>query len=190
MSAPTIDHRGPEFAELGLEILEAIKSVFSTTRPVVIYPASGTGAWEAAVVDTLNPGDKVLCFETAPSRRCGRSQPGSSASRWTHDEWGVDVTVAGSQKGHMLPPGFSFNAISEKALAASKLSKYDTDKIRAVIIDRYNMSPGRSRRARRKDLPDRAPGFNDMMLAGTLADVQMGLVVTGAPIDTTRSTRR
>jgi aspartate aminotransferase-like enzyme len=77
---------------------------------------------------------------------------------------GVDVTLAGSQKALMLPPCLSFNAISEKALAASKLSKYDTDKIRAVILDRDNMSPGRSRRARRKDLPDRAPGFNDMMI--------------------------
>jgi alanine-glyoxylate transaminase/serine-glyoxylate transaminase/serine-pyruvate transaminase len=64
MAAPTIDHRGPEFAALGLHVLEAVKPVFGTTGPVVIYPASGTGAWKAALVDTLSPGDKVLCFET------------------------------------------------------------------------------------------------------------------------------
>ncbi|MCZ2838190.1 pyridoxal-phosphate-dependent aminotransferase family protein [Modestobacter sp. VKM Ac-2985] len=195
MAAPTIDHRGPEFAALGLEVLEAVKPVFGTTQPVVIYPASGTGAWEAALTNTLSPGDKVLAFETGHfatlwqdmATRLGLevefvpgdwrhgADPAAAQERlaadtgheikavmvvhnetstgvtsrvpevrqaidaaehpalllvdtisslgsidYRHDEWGVDVTVAGSQKGLMLPPGLSFNAVSEKALQASK----------------------------------------------------------------------
>ena len=195
MSAPTIDHRGPEFAALGLELLRDVKPVFGTTNPVIMYPATGTGAWEAALVNTLNPGDKVLCFETghfstlwqAMARGFGLevdfvpgdwrhgASPEVVAEKLTadtahtikavcvvhnetstgvtsrvadvraaidaaghpalllvdtisslgsidyrHDEWGVDVTVAGSQKGLMLPPGLSFNAVSDKALEASK----------------------------------------------------------------------
>jgi len=195
MAAPTIDHRGPEFAALGLEVLEAVKPVFGTTQPVVIYPASGTGAWEAALTNTLSPGDKVLAFETGHfatlwqdmATRLGLqvefvpgdwrhgADPQAAQERlaadtgheikavmvvhnetstgvasrvpdvrqaidaaghpalllvdtisslgsidYRHDEWGVDVTVAGSQKGLMLPPGLSFNAVSDKALQASK----------------------------------------------------------------------
>jgi len=194
---PTIDHRGPEFQRLGLKILEAIKPVFGTSNPVIIYPASGTGAWEAALVNTLNPGDTVLMAETGhfatlwkklaeklglkPEFIAGNWRRGVDASQiedrlrkdtghvikavcvvhnetstgvtsniaavraamdaaqhpallmvdtissmgsveFRHDEWGVDVTVAGSQKGLMLPPGLSFNAISDKAIAASKTS--------------------------------------------------------------------
>jgi alanine-glyoxylate transaminase/serine-glyoxylate transaminase/serine-pyruvate transaminase len=192
---PTIDHRGPEFAVLGKEVLEGLKQIFKTTAHVVIYPASGTGAWEAALVNTLSPGDKVLMYETGHfatlwqklSLRLGL-QPEFIAGDWRHgvdpdviekhlradsqhaikavcvvhnetatgvtsriaeirkaidgarhpalllvdtisslasidyrhDEWGVDVTVAGSQKGLMLPPGLSFNAISDKALHTAK----------------------------------------------------------------------
>ncbi len=195
MDQPTIDHRGPEFARLTLEILDGLKEVFRTAAPVVIYPASGTGAWEAALVNTLSPGDRVLMFETghfatlwrAMAERLGlvvEFVPGDWRSGidpalveaklaedrayafkavlvvhnetstgvtsridairqaidlaghpalfmvdtisslasidYRHAEWGVDVTVAGSQKGLMLPPGLSFNAVSDKALAASK----------------------------------------------------------------------
>jgi len=195
---PTIDHRGPEFAELGLEVLEGLKPVFGTTQPVIIYPASGTGAWEAAMVNTLSPGDRVLMFETGQfaalwrrlAERLGLEvdyvegdwrhgvDPAQLEARlaedrshsikavcavhnetstgvtsdiaalrkamdatdhpalllvdtisslgstdYRHDDWGVDVTVAGSQKGMMLPPGLSFNAISKKALAASERAK-------------------------------------------------------------------
>jgi alanine-glyoxylate transaminase/serine-glyoxylate transaminase/serine-pyruvate transaminase len=88
MSYPTIDHRGPEFGELGLKVLDGIKKIFKTQQPVVIYPASGTGAWEAALSNTLSPGDHVLMFETATSRRYGKrwrtslgSSPSSSACR-------------------------------------------------------------------------------------------------------------
>ncbi len=191
----TIDHRGPGFHDLAIEVLEGLKPVFKTERPVVIYPASGTGAWEAALVNTLSPGDKVLICETGHfstlwSKLASRigldvevipgdwrrgADPQAVARRladdrghaikavcivhnetstgvtsriadlrrsiddaghpalfmvdtisslasidYRHDDWGVDVTVAGSQKGLMLPPGLSFNAISEKALAASK----------------------------------------------------------------------
>ena len=195
---PTIDHRGPEFARLTLEILDGLKAVFQTEGPVIIYPASGTGAWEAALVNTLSPGDRVLMFETGhfatlwralaeklsivvdfvpgdwrsgvdpavveaklaedrahaikgvlvvhnetstgvtsripPIRRAidraahpallmvdSISSLGSVDYR--HAEWGVDVTVAGSQKGLMLPPGLSFNAVSEKAIAASRSAR-------------------------------------------------------------------
>ncbi len=195
MDMPTIDHRGPEFAELTFEILDGLKKVFKTSADVVVYPASGTGAWEAALVNTLSPGDRVLMFETGQFATLWRniaSEIGlevdfvtgdwrrgadpaevearlaadsektikavmvvhnetstGAASRigeiraaidhvghpalfmvdvisslgsidYRHDEWGVDVTVAGSQKGLMLPPGLSFNAISAKALEASK----------------------------------------------------------------------
>jgi alanine-glyoxylate transaminase/serine-glyoxylate transaminase/serine-pyruvate transaminase len=194
LAMPTIDHRGPEFQRLGMEVLEGLKAVFRTAGPVVIYPASGTGAWEAALVNTLSPGDRVLMVETGHfatlwlemARRLGLdpeviptdwrhgADPAAIEARlaedrahgieavcvvhnetstgvtsdvagvrramnstghpalllvdtisslasidYRHDAWGVDVTVAGSQKGLMLPPGLSFNAVSEKALAAA-----------------------------------------------------------------------
>ena len=192
---PTMDHRGPEFGDLGKTVLEGLRRVFKTRGHVVIYPASGTGAWEAALVNTLSPGDAVLMCETGhfatlwrkmalklglkPEFLPGDWRSGADpraiekrlredrdrriravcvvhnetstgvASRiaelrkaidaashpalfivdtisslasidYRHDEWGVDVTVAGSQKGLMLPPGLSFNALSDKALAAAK----------------------------------------------------------------------
>ena len=194
----TVDHRGPEFQEMSKEVLEGLKRVFRTRNPVVIFPASGTGAWEAALVNTLSPGDRVLMFETGhfatlwlsmakrlgldpvfvpgdwrhgvdPAQveaklaedkgkhikavmavhnetstgvtsRIGEVRKAIDRARhpalfmvdtisslasidYRHDEWGVDVTVAGSQKGLMLPPGLSFNAVSDKALAASKSAK-------------------------------------------------------------------
>ncbi|MES2564285.1 MAG: aminotransferase class V-fold PLP-dependent enzyme [Pseudomonadota bacterium] len=198
IDSATIDHRGPEFQRLGQEVLSGLKAVFKTQSPVIIFPASGTGAWEAALVNTLSPGDRVLMYETGHfatlwdgmARRLG-IQPEFVRSDWRHgadpkaiearliadrgreikavcvvhnetstgvtsriaevrkaidrsnhpallmvdtisslgsidyrhDEWGVDVTVAGSQKGLMLPPGLSFNAVSDKALAASKSAK-------------------------------------------------------------------
>jgi alanine-glyoxylate transaminase/serine-glyoxylate transaminase/serine-pyruvate transaminase len=198
IARPTIDHRGPEFAELGLDVLQRIKPVFGTSGPVVIYPASGTGAWEAALVNTLSPGDRVLAFETGqfatlwrgmaeklgltvdfvpgdwrrgvdpevvaerlaeddahtiaavmvvhnetstgvtsriPEIRAAIDDAGHPALLlvdtisslasidYRHEEWGVDVTVSGSQKGLMLPPGLSFNAVSEKALAAAERAR-------------------------------------------------------------------
>ena len=195
---PVIDHRSPEFAKVGVEVLEGLRPIFQTRGSVVIYPGSGTGAWEAAIVNTLSPGDRVLMFETGHFSQLWRqvaenfgvqveylpgnwrhgAVPSEIEARlaadkdrsfkavllvhsetstgvtsriseiraamdrahhpallmvdaisslgsldFRHDEWGVDVTVAGSQKGMMLPPGLSFNAISEKALAASKTAK-------------------------------------------------------------------
>ena len=199
MSYPTIDHRGPEFAVLGLKVLADMKNIFQTRQPVIIYPASGTGAWEAALVNTLCPGDHVLMYETGHfaalwqklAARLGlktevMSTPGDDIWRhgvqasliearlkadtqhsikavcvvhnetstgvtsniaavrkamdaanhpalllvdtisglacadYRHDDWGVDVSISGSQKGLMLPPGISFNAVSSKALEASK----------------------------------------------------------------------
>ena len=192
---PTIDHRGPDFQRLGLKVLHDIRKVFQTEQPVVIYPASGTGAWEAALVNTLSPGDRVLMYETGHFASLwkkmadklglraefltGDWRSGVEAARihealaqdhaheiravcvvhnetstgvtsdvaavrraidaaghpalllvdtisslgsvdYRHDEWGVDVTVAGSQKGLMLPPGLSFNAVSAKAIEASR----------------------------------------------------------------------
>ena len=198
MDRPVIDHRGPEFAKLSLEVLEGLRAVFQTTSPVVIYPASGTGAWEASIVNTLSPGDRVLMFETGQFAHLWRqvaerlglqveyvpgnwrrgADPAEVEARlaadqdhafkavmvvhnetstgvtsriaeirramnrashpallivdtisslgsmdYRHDEWEVDVTVAGSQKGLMLPPGMSFNAISDKALVANLSAK-------------------------------------------------------------------
>ncbi len=349
MAAPTIDHRGPDFAELGLHLLEAVKPVFGTTQPVVMYPASGTGAWEAALVNTLSPGDRVLCFETGHfstlwTEMAGKlglqvdqvpgdwrhgASPGAACERlaadtghvikavmvvhnetstgvtsrvaeiraamdevghpalllvdtisslgsidYRHDEWGVDVTVAGSQKGLMLPPGLSFNAVSQKALAASESARlarsywdwrpilaankngfwpytpttnllyglkealrmldaeglpnvyarhqrhaeatraavrawglevlcaderehsgsltavlvpegHDADKTREVILDRYDMSlgTGLTKLAGRVFRIGHLGHFNDLTLAGTLAGVQMGLVLAGVPVD-------
>ncbi|RZJ24131.1 MAG: aminotransferase class V-fold PLP-dependent enzyme [Haliea sp.] len=202
MSLPTIDHRGPEFGELGKRVLSGIQQIFQTRHPVIIYPASGTGAWEAALANVLSPGDQVLMYETGhfaslwikmatrlgleadvvglpgvegwrkgvqasmieeklkadrghaikavcvvhnetstgvtsniaavrraidaakhPALLLVDSISGLASAEYKHDEWGVDVTVSGSQKGLMLPPGISFNALSPKAIAASKTAK-------------------------------------------------------------------
>ncbi len=199
LAKPTIDHRGPDFGELGKEVLGGIKRIFQTEHPVVIYPASGTGAWEAALVNTLSPGDKVLMVETGQFATLWRemalklglkpefiegdwrqavipeqveaklradtnreykavcvvhnetstgatsriqevrqaidaaghpalfmvdSISGLASMDFRHDEWGVDLTVSGSQKGLMLPPGISFNALSPRALEAKKTAGY------------------------------------------------------------------
>lgn len=205
-SLPTIDHRGPEFGALGLKVLAGLKQVFQTVHPVVVYPASGTGAWEAALANVCSPGDRLLMVETGhfatlwkkmaerlglapeflalpgtctetglplawrhgvPADRIAErlkadtghaikavcvvhnetstgvtsdiaavrraidaaghpallmvdTISGLASADYRHDAWGVDVTVSGSQKGLMLPPGISFNALSPKALAAAK----------------------------------------------------------------------
>ena len=198
MDMPVIDHRGPEFKALGLKVLSGIKTIFKTASPVFIYPSSGTGAWEAALVNSLSPGDTVLMYETGHFATLWKTmasklglQPHFIASDWRsgadanaieallredkahaikavcvvhnetstgatsridkvrraldaaghpallmvdtisslasidyrHDEWGVDVTVGGAQKGLMLPPGLGFNAVSDKARAAAKAAK-------------------------------------------------------------------
>jgi alanine-glyoxylate transaminase/serine-glyoxylate transaminase/serine-pyruvate transaminase len=202
MSLPTIDHRGPEFGALGQRVLRGIQQVFQTKHPVVIYPASGTGAWEAALANTMSPGDHVLMYETGhfatlwqkmatrlgletefiglpgvegwrrgvqahlieerlkadkshairavcvvhnetstgatsdilavrraidaaghPALLMVDSISGLASAEYRHDAWGVDVTISGSQKGLMLPPGISFNALSPKALEASRQAK-------------------------------------------------------------------
>ena len=345
MAQATIDHRSAEFAELAREVLDGLKAVFKTSSAVVIFPASGSGAWEAALVNTLSPGDKVLAFENGEfarlwaevAQRLGlnvevvlcdwrrgvdpavvesrlRADPDVRAvlvvhnetstgvtSRLQeirraidaaghralllvdavsslaaidvrHDEWGIDVTLSGSQKGLMLQPGLSFNAISEKALAASRAARlprsywswqpmlasnqagffpytpstnllyglrealrmlaeegltnvfarhrrlaeaaraavcawgleiaceradeqssvvttvmmpdgHDSDRMRATAADRFNLSLGaglgrlKGKAFRIGHLGD----FNDLMLAGTLAGVEMTLVVNGVP---------
>jgi alanine-glyoxylate transaminase/serine-glyoxylate transaminase/serine-pyruvate transaminase len=344
---PTIDHRGPEFGDLGKVVLAGMKRVFQTGADVVIYPASGTGAWEAALVNTLSPGDRVLMAETGQfatlwrklAERLGLAVeflPGDwrhgadpaaierrlAADRehairavcvvhnetstgvtsriadvraaidraqhpalfmvdtisslasidYRHDEWGVDVTVGGSQKGLMLPPGLSFNAISAKALAASKGAKlprsywdwgemlavngkgyfpytpatnllyglaealdmlfeeglpnvfarhrrhaeatrravrawnldilcaepaeysasltaivmpegHDADAFRRVVLDRFDLSLGQGlgKVAGKVFRIGHLGWFNDLMLCGTLAGVEMGLAAAGVP---------
>ncbi|MBR0642846.1 pyridoxal-phosphate-dependent aminotransferase family protein [Plastoroseomonas hellenica] len=195
---PTMDHRGPDFGLLGKQVLAKIQTIFKTAQPVVIFPASGTGAWEAALCNTLSPGDRVLMCETGwfahlwqemagrlgivtdlvktdwrrgadveqiaerlaadkahaikavavvhnetstgatsriaevrraiddakhPALLLVDTISGLASVDYRHDEWGVDVTVSGSQKGLMLPPGLSFNAVSQKALKASEGAK-------------------------------------------------------------------
>ena len=198
MHQPVMDHRSAEFSRLGSEVLEKLRPIFQTSGPVILYPGSGTGAWEAAIVNTLSPGDRVLMFETGHFSNLWRQvaerfgiqveyvpgnwRRGASAEEaavrldadrshtfkavmvvhnetstgvtscipeirhamaqarhpallmvdtisslgsmdYRHDEWEVDVSVAGSQKGLMMPPGLSFNAISERALAANKTAR-------------------------------------------------------------------
>ena len=347
ISAPTIDHRGGAFGRFSSELLADVREVFQTSSPVVIYPSSGTGAWEAALVNTLSPGDSVLMFEVGQfstlwadlARRLGlnvrfvegdwRSGPTASeveriltedtghtikavgvvhnetatgiatniaevrkamdraghpallmvdaisslgSMDFRHDEWGVDVTIAGSQKGLMLPPGLGLNAIGEKAMAANKTARlpraywdwqpmlaqnksgffpytpatnllyglreslamireegrenvfarhdrhaestrravrawglevvsrdpsqysstvtavlmpagYSADEFRGIVLDRFNMSLG-SGLGKVNDKVFRIGhlgDFNDLMLAGTLCGVEMGLAVAGVP---------
>ena len=228
MSLPTIDHRGPEFGALGKKVLAGLGEVFQTRHPVVVYPSSGTGAWEAALANTMSPGDAVLMYETghfatlwqkmalrlglrpeflawagddlvlpqAPGWRRGvqaeeieqrlrrdtahelkavcvvhnetstgvtsdiaavrraidaAKHPallmvdtisGLASADYRHDEWGVDVAIAGSQKGLMLPPGISFNALSPRAMEAAKHAKlprsfWAWDEIVAMNADGY-----------------------------------------------------
>jgi alanine-glyoxylate transaminase/serine-glyoxylate transaminase/serine-pyruvate transaminase len=347
MDLPTIDHRGPEFAKLTLSILKDLKPVFKTTGDIIIFPSSGTGAWEASLVNTLSPGDRVLMFETGqfavqwhrmaknlglnaevvagdwrhgadpaqlekllkedrgheikavavvhnetstgvtsriPELRKAIDRAGHPALfmvdtisslasiDYRHDEWGVDVTVAGSQKGLMLPPGIAFNAIGPKARTAAKSARFpksywnwedilaankagffpytpatnilyglrealrmlheegletvfarharlaeatrraarawgleilclnseeysnsltallmpeghNADNLRKVILERYDMSLGtglgklQGKVFRIGHLGD----FNELMLAGTLCGVEMGLMVAGVP---------
>lgn len=349
ISYPTIDHRGPEFARLGREVLEGVQKVFQTTGAVVVYPSSGTGAWEAALVNTLSPGDRVLMFETGhfavlwrevalrfglevdfvPTDWRRGADPAIVESKlvedtrraikavaivhnetstgvtsriaeirqamnraghpalllvdtisslgsidYRHDAWGVDVTVACSQKGLMLPPGLGLTAIGEKALQAAKTARlpraywdwapmlrdnaggffpytpatnllyglrealqmlfeekldnvfarharhaeatrravrawgletvcqqpaehsnaltgvmmpegHDADRLRSLILERYNLSLGtglgklKGKIFRIGHLGD----FNDLMLAGTLCGVEMGLAADGVPFN-------
>jgi alanine-glyoxylate transaminase/serine-glyoxylate transaminase/serine-pyruvate transaminase len=342
-----MDHRGAEFSKLASEVLETLRPIFGTSGPVILYPASGTGAWEAAIVNTLSPGDRVLMFETGHFSNLWRQMaerfgiqveyvPGNwrrgastedVASRldadqshalkavmvvhnetstgvtsriaeirramdqarhpallmvdtisslgsidYRHDEWGVDVTVAGSQKGLMMPPGLSFNAISEKALAASHTARlprsywdwqdmltpnragffpytpattllyglrealvmlqeeglsnvflrhdhhaeatrtavrtwgleivcenpreysssltavfmpegHNADQLRKVILDAFDMSlgSGLSKLAGKVFRIGHLGSFNDLMLAGTLSGIEMGLQLAGVP---------
>ncbi|MEX2450062.1 MAG: aminotransferase class V-fold PLP-dependent enzyme [Rhodospirillales bacterium] len=343
----TIDHRGDEFGELATSLLERLKPLFKTKSPVIIYPSSGTGAWEASLVNTLSPGDRIVMYETGQFATLWRDvavnlgldvdfiagdwHGGVDATAietklkedkskiikavcvvhnetstgvasdikavrramdaaehpallmvdtisslgsldYRHDDWGVDVTVAGSQKGMMLPPGLGFNAVSEKALNAAKTSNlpksywqwepmlklnaggffpytpatnllygldaalsmleeeglenvfarharfgeatrravrawgleivcgnpaeysnvltavclpagHDADAFRKVVLDRFNMSLGnglgklQGKVFRIGHLGD----FNDLMLAGALSGIEMGLALAGVP---------
>ena len=347
MNRAVIDHRSAEFAKLGTEVLEGLRSIFQTAGPVVLYPASGSGAWEAAIVNTLSPGDRVLLFETGHFSQLWRQVaekfgvqveyiPGNwrrgaipeelesrlAADRdhgikavlvvhnetstgvtsrmpelrhamnqahhpallmvdtvsslasidYRHDEWEVDVTIAGSQKGLMLPPGLSFNAISARALQANSSARlprsywdwqamlkpnrdgffpytpatnllyglqealrmlheeglpnvfrrhdrhaeatraavrawglelvceepreysssctavfmpegHDADRLRATILENYDMSlgAGLSKLAGKVFRIGHLGSFNDLMLAGTLSGVEMGLRLAGVP---------
>ena len=347
MDYPVLDHRSVEFSRLAAEVLENLRPIFQTSGPVIMYPASGTGAWEAAVVNTLSPGDRVLMFETGHFSQLWRQvaekfgiQVEYVAGNWRrgvaaadvavrlaadeghlfkavmvvhnetstgvtscipeirrainqahhpallmvdsisslgsidyrHDEWGVDVTVAGSQKGLMMPPGLSFNAVSNKAIAANKHAKlprsywdwhemlgpnragffpytpattllyglrealamlqeeglsnvylrhqrhaeatrtavrtwgleivcedsreysssltaafmpqgHDADRLRKIILDAFDMSlgAGLSKLAGRVFRIGHLGSFNDLMLAGTLSGVEMGLQLAGVP---------
>ncbi len=343
----TIDHRGPEFGEIGRSVLDGLNAIFKTEGRVVIYPASGTGAWEAALVNAFSPGERLLMFETGHFatlwRRLAERMgllvdfvPGDwrrgvdpeaveaklaedsgheikavcivhnetstgvtsrvaevraaidraghpalymvdtisslASIDYRHDDWGVDVTVAGSQKGLMLPPGLSFNAISDKALKASQGARlprsywdwedmlkanasghfpytpatnllygleesirmlleegldavfarhtrlaeasrravrawglellcvdpreysqsltavlmpagHDADAFRKAVLERYNMSLGNGlgKVAGKVFRIGHLGDFNELMLAGTLAGIEMGLEVAGVP---------
>lgn len=347
IAQPTIDHRGPEFSRLAGEVLDGLRRIFGTAAPVIVYPSSGTGAWEAALVNVLSPGDRVLMFETGhfasawralaerlgldvtflPGDWRGGADPAAIGARlgedadhtikavavlhnetstgattdipavrraidevrhpallmvdtisslasmdYRHEDWGVDVTVGASQKGLMLPPGLGFNAVGEKALAASEQARlprsywdwkpiiadnmrgafpytpatnllfglrealamldeegldnvfdrhrrlaaatraavahwglglqcadehrasstvtavvmpdgHDADEFRARVLDRYDLSLGNGlgRLARKVFRIGHLGDFNELMLSGTLAGVEMGLSAAGVP---------
>ena len=347
MDQPVIDHRGPEFAELGLAVLSGLRDIFQTRGHVIVYPSSGTGACEAALVNTLSPGDRVIIFETGQFSNVWRQiaerlgldvdcvpgswRRGASAAdlearlsadtrhavkavvcvhnetstgvtsripelrrflnRLRHpallivdaisslgsidfrvDEWEVDVTACGSQKGLMVPPGLGFNAISQKALAANKAAKlprsywdwqdmlkqnetgffpytpatnllfglrealkmiheeglpnvfrrharhgeatraavrawgleivceepleysnsmtavftpegHDADRLRKIILENFDMSlgAGLGKLAGKAFRIGHLGSFNDLMLAGTLSGVEMGMRLAGVP---------
>jgi len=347
MDRPVLDHRSSEFAELALEVLQGIRGIFQTASPVIIYPSSGSGAWEAALVNTLSPGDKILLFETGrfselwrqiaekfglvveyvpgtwrrgvaasdvearlgadtshsfkavlavhnetstgvtsniaeirrvmnqlrhPALLMVDTVSGLGSADYRHDEWQVDVSVSGSQKGLMLPPGLGFNAISQKALAATRTAKLprsywdwnemlkfnasgffpstpatnllyalrealhmlneeglpnvfhrhqrhasatrtavrawgleivcedpreysnsvtgvfvpagqDADRLRKIILDNFDMSlgAGLGKLAGKVFRIGHLGHFNDLMLAGTLSGVEMGLALAGIP---------
>jgi alanine-glyoxylate transaminase/serine-glyoxylate transaminase/serine-pyruvate transaminase len=347
MSRPTNDHRGPEFSETAVEVLEGCKRIFQTNGPVIIFPSSGTAAWEAALVNTLSPGDRILMFETGHFATLWRNKavrlgldvefvPGDwrsgidpsvveeklaadidhqiksvmvvhnetstgATSRvdkireamdcaqhpalfmvdtisslasidYRHEAWGVDVTVGCSQKGLMLPPGLGFNAVSEKAMTASKSAQlpksywewepmmalnpkgffpytpatnllfglkeairmleeeglsrvferhnrhaeatrravrawgleilcaapeaysnsltavmmpagHSADVFRKIVLDHFNMSLGNGlgKVADKVFRIGHLGDFNDLMLAGTLSGVEMGLTISGVP---------
>jgi len=350
MARPTIDHRGPDFATLTLEIIPLLKRAFNTNGPAIIYPSSATGGWEASISNTLSPGDKILMFDSGffagnwrtiaqrfgldielidcdwrhgidpnsveeilkadtshaiksvmmvhnetssgvvnsvsdvrkamdnaghPALLMVDAVSSAGSVEYLHDAWGVDVTIAGSQKGFMLPPGLSFNVLSDKAIAASEsaslprsywswadsLSSNETgfypytpasglffglrealsmmeeegwenlyarharhaeatrravdawgfenycqhparssltvttvlvpenvsaNKIRKVILDRYDMSlgTGLGKLADKVFRIGHLGSFNDLMLAGTLAGVEMGLAAAEVPHST------
>jgi alanine-glyoxylate transaminase/serine-glyoxylate transaminase/serine-pyruvate transaminase len=121
MDMPTMDHRGPEFAELGHAVLAGMQRIFRTKQPVIIYPSSGTGAWETSTSCVTHPLEvrKALNRTNHPALLMVDSISGLASLEYEHDAWGIDVSIAGSQKGMMLPPGLGFNALSEKALAAA-----------------------------------------------------------------------
>ncbi|MCZ6584744.1 MAG: aminotransferase class V-fold PLP-dependent enzyme [Gammaproteobacteria bacterium] len=198
MAQPTIDHRGTAFAALTLEIISGLRRVFNTSGPIMIYPGSATGGWEAGITNTLSPGDKILMFDSGffalnwkiaavrfglevdfvscdwrhgvdpdtveeklkadashefksvmvvhnetssgitnsiaaireamnhaghPALLMVDAVSSAGSIEYRQDDWGVDVTIAGSQKGLMLPPGLSFNVVSEKAIAAGASSQ-------------------------------------------------------------------
>jgi alanine-glyoxylate transaminase/serine-glyoxylate transaminase/serine-pyruvate transaminase len=347
IAQPTIDHRGPEFAQLTLGILDKLRLVFNTEAPIFIYPASGTGGWESALLNALCPGDKVLAFETGhfatlwknvavklgleviwvegnwrqgidadvvqqhliddqshqikavlavhtetssgatsniakirkaidaakhPALYMVDAVSSLACTELRHDDWGIDVTISASQKGLMLPPGLCFNAVSEKALAASKSSTFphsywswdsmleinkkgyfpytpstnllygldealamlhdeglatvferhrrlalatqlavagwglenlcvnpeecsnsttavlmpeghDADGLRGIILDRFNMSLGMGLGKVKRSVfrIGHIGDFNELMLAGTLSGVEMGLNIAGVP---------
>ena len=347
IAQPTIDHRGPEFAQLTLGILDKLTAVFNTKSPIFIYPASGTGGWESSLLNTLCQGDKVLAFETGhfatlwknvavklgleviwvegdwrqgidaavveqhlkedqsheikavlavhtetssgatsdiakirkaidaakhPALYMVDAVSSLACTEIRHDDWGIDVTISASQKGLMLPPGLCFNAVSEKALAAGKLSTFphsywswdsmlelnkrgyfpytpstnllygldealsmlhnegmatvferhrrlaiatqlavagwglenlcvspeecsnsttavlmpeghDADKLRDIILDRFNMSLGMGLGKVKGTIfrIGHIGDFNELMLAGTLSGVEMGLEIAGVP---------
>ena len=157
IAQPTIDHRGPAFAELTRALLPAVSRIFRTAGPVIIYPSSGTGAWEAALVNVLAPGDRVLATGVTsdvaevraaidaadhPALLLVDTISSLASIDYRHDQWGVDVTVGGSQKGLMLPPGLGFNAVSAKALevarqGGSPRSYFDWDPILAANRDGF-----------------------------------------------------
>src|SRR5918911_4086497 len=123
IAAPTIDHRGPEFARLGREVLDRLRPVFGTSGPVVIYPGSGTGAWEAALVNTLSPGDRVLMFETGQFATLWREMAG---------RLGLDVELVPGDWRHGVDP----------AQVAEKLDADREHRIKAVCIVHNETSTG------------------------------------------------
>ncbi len=186
MAAPTIDHRGPELAALAREVVQGLGPILRTTGPVVIFPSSGTGAWEAALVNTMSPGDQVLAFDTGHfatlwfrmARRFGlavESIPGS----WRR---GVEPAAVHDRLARDRQHTIKAVMVVHNETSTGVASR--VGEVRRIVLERFDLSlgTGLGRIAGRVFRIGHLGDLNDLMLAGTLCGTEMSLALSGVPI--------